>query len=347
MIIRANEASVRPRRLWLRIAVVLGSVAIAGSVFLFGLSFFPVLSTAPFPGQGTPLHQVLAQTPLNGALQSLSRNDDTSIMFARNQNVRAREEPHAKLTDVVRLVAKVSRLEAERSGSPRIFFPIGFESAGYFAQHAATAERRLFDARRAAARNQKDQLGQRIRQLGHERAGLAMRHKAKVRELDVVRKELGLVEGLHRRQLTNETRLFGLQREAARFEGDIASLEAEIAKLDAQIAEVTLQIVGIDRAAALEAEKELHAAAFELSQLVEEDLVGGQSSHDLRPIGQTNNVRPAADLDLPAKIPPRRVMRRERSDERKPHNSRATKASLYKTASSLDQAMARLLTLRF
>ncbi|NJO32494.1 MAG: hypothetical protein HC869_04550 [Rhodospirillales bacterium] len=215
---------------------------------------------------------------------------------------------------MAKLLARRARLEAERDGVSSLTLPVGFASVSHLAQPFAVSEQRMLNARRAAVHNQKDQLAQKIGQLRHEVTGLTLRRKSKVREIELIRKELGLVEGLHRRQLTNETRLIALQRELARFEGENASLIAEIAKFETQVSEVRLQMVAIDRATSLEVEKELGEVEFELGQLVGQLSMAEQSTLALRPAERTDGMNHAVKLDAPANLMPRGPARNTPSD---------------------------------
>lgn len=186
------------------------------------------------------------------------------------QNADNSEQTGAQIKRFVKLFAQKARLDAERRGAADIIFPVGFELASNTAQSVAKAERRVFFAKRAADENQKDQHLQRIEQLKSEIEGLRIQKKAKANELELIRRELKLVENLYKKSLTNEVRLIGMQRDLARFEGEEGSLISQIARVEAQIQEVQLQISAIDKSTALDAEKVLRDVEAELNELIEQ-----------------------------------------------------------------------------
>lgn len=185
----------------------------------------------------------------------------------------------------IKLLAKKLRLDAERSASNHLVFPAGFESGNAAAKFAATSERRMFEVKRASTQNQKDQLRERIGQHQHEIAGIGAQRAAKLKEIELIRKELKLVENLHRKQLTNDVRLIESQRELARFEGEAANMSTQIDRVELQVRELQLQVEAIDRTISVEAEKELQDVESEISQLMDRASAPDQAAQGARSDG--------------------------------------------------------------
>ena len=111
---------------------------------------------------------------------------------------------------------------------------------------------------RASARNgQKAQLRERVTQLKEEIAGVTAQRAAKLRELDLVRRELGQVQVLEGKQLVPINRMTTIRREDARVDGEQSQLQASIAQARGKIAEIELQILQIDNDLRTEVSKEL------------------------------------------------------------------------------------------
>lgn len=233
-----------------------------------------------FPGRAAP--------PGSGVTNAIELDEATSPPVSVQYLVPAdtSKPPNAQL---IKLLAKKMRLDAERSASNHLVFPAGFESGNVAAKFAATSERRMFEVKRASTQNQKDQLRERIGQHQHEIAGIAAQRAAKLKEIELIRKELKLVENLHRKQLTNDVRLIESQRELARFEGEAANMSTQIDRVELQVRELKLQVEAIDRSVAVEAEKELQEVESEISQLMDRASAPDQPAQGARSDGGPDN----------------------------------------------------------
>ena len=169
------------------------------------------------------------------------------------------------------LMARKSRLEAERDGVETIQFPnelVGRREEQNIARMLA-GERRLFELRSAARVGQKAQLRQRITQLEEEIGGLGAQAEAKAREIVLIERELRGARDLWDKNLMPITKLTQLEREATRLQGERAQLVAAGAQAKGKIAETELQIVQIDRDLASEVSKELREADAKIGEYVE------------------------------------------------------------------------------
>ncbi len=150
--------------------------------------------------------------------------------------------------DFYELEAQSARLEAEGAGRPEVRFPEDLKTAAANPAIAEimSGEANLFRLRRNAREGQKQQMGERISQLGNEIDALRQQAGAKDEELAIVRKELDAVQQLYDRNLVQLPRVDGLKRDVARISGERGALTAEIAQAQGKIAETKLQIIQID-----------------------------------------------------------------------------------------------------
>ena len=168
------------------------------------------------------------------------------------------------------LDARQARLEAERDGAAKVAFPAELARAGDpEVLRLRNAEQRLFELRRTARAGQRDQLRQRILQLGEQIEGLELQSKAKAAEISYIKQELGGVQDLWRKNLIPITRLTSLSREETRLEGERGSMIATVAQTKGKITETELQILQIDQDLRSEVAKELREIQAKVGELVE------------------------------------------------------------------------------
>ncbi len=171
------------------------------------------------------------------------------------------------------LVARQSRLEAERDNADQITFPkLLLERTRDPASEAAraiAAEQSLFDLRRQARGGQKAQLKERSAQLQEEIKGYLGQAEAKQREVDFIHKELEGVRTLWEKKLVPMNRLTALERDTARLEGERSQLSGMTAQAKGKIAEIELQIIQIDQDLRTEVGKDLIETRSKISELAE------------------------------------------------------------------------------
>jgi HlyD family secretion protein len=169
------------------------------------------------------------------------------------------------------LIARKSRLEAERDGRDVIVFPpeLMARISDPTVANATQNERRLFELRRTSRLGQKAQLQQRIAQLQDEITGLAAQQAAKSKEIDLIGKELEGVRDLYRQKLVPLSKQTALERDAARLDGERGQLIAAVAQAKGKIIETRLQIIQIDQDLASEVAKDLRDVDAKMDELVE------------------------------------------------------------------------------
>ena len=173
------------------------------------------------------------------------------------------------VSQLVELVGRRSRLEAERDGSDTIVFPEGFEAQSEDAKRIAKGERRLLADRRATILGQRKQLEERIGQYELELEGLKSQRIAKGRELEVAREEHMRLDEMHKKDLIPVTRVLALQRDIIRIEGEHGQLTAQIGRVGGQISETKVQILTLEQSQRTDAQKELREIEGRIAELSE------------------------------------------------------------------------------
>jgi HlyD family secretion protein len=173
------------------------------------------------------------------------------------------------VAQLVELIGRRSRLEAERDSAATIVFPSGFELQGEDAKRIAAGERRLLADRRATILSQKKQLEERVGQYELELEGLKSQRIAKGRELAVAREEHGRVEDMFKKELIPVTRVLSLQRDIIRIEGEHGQLTAQIGRVGGQISETKVQILTLEQSQRTDAQKELREIEGRIAELSE------------------------------------------------------------------------------
>lgn len=169
------------------------------------------------------------------------------------------------------LSARTARLASERDGKSDIAFPEDLLSSAGSADVASilAGERQLFRDRRASREGQKSQLHERIQQLKQEIEGLVAQEQGKRREIALIGKELGSLEGLLNQGIISATKVYSLQRESASLNGDLGNLVSSIAQTRGKIAETELQILQVDADHSSEVSDQLRQAESDRGQFSE------------------------------------------------------------------------------
>ncbi len=173
---------------------------------------------------------------------------------------------------ILRLTSEKHRLEAERDGKAMLRLADGFDTRDPKVKAAFSGEENLLKARMTGWRTQKLRLSERIQQIRKEIEAITAQRKAKEREIALIKRELGMVEELREKKLTNLPRLIEVQREVARFEGEHGALQAQIARSESHIAEIELQMAELDQRILTEAHTEIRNVDAQIGELDERRL---------------------------------------------------------------------------
>ena len=184
---------------------------------------------------------------------------------------------HAIVTKALdELAARQARSEAERDNGKAVAFPPGLAARSGESDigQLMAGEQRLFEMRRSARNGQKAQLREQIQQLQLQIQGNEAQEAAKVKEIDLLAKELESVRVLWKQNLVQISRVTALERDAARLEGERAALVASVAQNRGRIAELELKIHQIDHDLSTEVAQALAETRGKQSELTERRIAG-------------------------------------------------------------------------
>jgi HlyD family secretion protein len=143
--------------------------------------------------------------------------------------------------------AKRARLIAERDNLAEIQYPptLLVRASEPRIAELLSGQRKLLSVQKAALDGRIEQLTERIGQLGQEIAGLTAQYDSKREQTALVREELTNLKKLLKQGLVEASRVFALDRERARLEGEEGELVAKIAATRGRISETKLKIIQI------------------------------------------------------------------------------------------------------
>ncbi len=142
-----------------------------------------------------------------------------------------------------------ARLEAERDRKPQMTLPpeVLASAADPALAKIIGTQKSLFEARRAAHLGEVSVLEQRLQQLKAERGGIELQLATRTREFDITEQELAGVKPLFEKGYANQQRYGGLQRDAARLEGEVGRLKSDLLRTFGGLAEAELKILQSDK----------------------------------------------------------------------------------------------------
>ncbi|MGL4441528.1 MAG: HlyD family type I secretion periplasmic adaptor subunit [Bosea sp. (in: a-proteobacteria)] len=169
------------------------------------------------------------------------------------------------------MAARTARLEAERDQFSVLQMPASLGTRLAEPEIAAlmSDETRLFTIRASARDGVRSQLQKRVGQLRSEIAGYSGQRDAKIKEHELIQRDLVGVRSLYRQNLVQISRLSQLEREAASLEGVRGQLTAQMAQAEGKIAEIELQILQVVEDLRAEAMKELREIQARSGELTE------------------------------------------------------------------------------
>jgi HlyD family secretion protein len=191
---------------------------------------------------------------------------DTLVSLDETQ---ARANAGIVSSQLVQLIGRKARLEAERNKAATIKFPPAFLTMSEDAAEIAEGETRLFSARSAGTKGQVAQMKERVGQLKQEIKGLSAQRDAKEQEVELMTDELERLEAMRKKDLVPATRTLAAQRDLTRLKGEWGALLAQIARAQGQISETELQIIGIEQTLQTEVSKELREIEGRIAELLE------------------------------------------------------------------------------
>ncbi|KFL32698.1 hypothetical protein JP75_00640 [Devosia riboflavina] len=269
-----NRSKVKSSDFSLRGRVMTGSIA--AILLLGGIGGWA--ATAKLSGavisSGTVLvaeNVKVIQHPDGGVVQAINVHKGQHVtsgdVLLRLDDVQIRAERSILMGQLAELIARQSRLIAERDAAKEISFPLDFLATYPDAILILHGEQQLFESTTRNRESQREQLQLQVSQLEEEIGGLQFQATALADELTLAREERDRMGSLSEKGLIETTRLNVADRELARMLGSQGELTASIARSNARISEIKLQILAIDDVAYTEAQRELRAVTANIAEL--------------------------------------------------------------------------------
>lgn len=170
------------------------------------------------------------------------------------------------------VLARRGRLEAERGDGDSVTFPEELIEAAEKDQALADlveGQASLFRTRLDTLRQSLDQLSKQSEQITSEIAGIDAQIDALATQRDLIGKELTDQQSLLDRGLAQASRVLGLQREAARMDGELGSLQANRASALIRQTELQIQRLQLASERREQAETELRDLGYRELELAE------------------------------------------------------------------------------
>ena len=169
------------------------------------------------------------------------------------------------------LVARRARLVAERDAALEVIVPesLAARLGDTEITELVTGERALFKARRDMHERRKEQLDERIVQIGQEIEGLTARRLALDEERALIVQELEGIEMLYAKGLIPFPRIAELRRARAQLAGEDGQIEAAIAQARTRIVETRLEWLQYEQQVLSEVLTGLHEIDAQLRELRE------------------------------------------------------------------------------
>ncbi len=268
---RSREAVRRHSRAGLAVVILMfgGVIAWAASADLTG-----AVVASGFVAVESNVKKV--QHPTGGVIGELLVRDGQNVeagqVLVRLDETLTRANLQILRNQLQQLEGRRARLEAERADLRSIPFPKMLTDAAGVDTEAARVvegERAVFETRRNSREGQKAQLRERVSQLSREIEGLTAQQEAKVKEIELIRRELQGVEELYRKNLIPITRFTLLQREETRLLGERGALMSQVAASHGKITETELQILNLDQDMRTEVARDLREAESRIAETAE------------------------------------------------------------------------------
>ncbi len=215
------------------------------------------------------------QHPSGGVVAAIKVHDGSHVaagdLLLRLDETQARANNQMLTKQLEQVQMRIARLEAERDGASDVHLPHGLsERTGDDSiAELLASERSLFKARAVTRNSQRELLRSHSQQLGEQIIGLDAQAKSKTAQIELISRELTGVQDLYNKGLSTVTRLAGLQREAARLEGERGQITSAIAEARSKISETELQLLRVDQDFRAEVMKDLREAQDKEGELVE------------------------------------------------------------------------------
>ena len=165
------------------------------------------------------------------------------VLF-RLEQVQAEANSVSLLNQLDSALALEARLIAERDGAQEITWPNELKDGPSTPTLSHTLDDQVhqFEERRGSLQGQKNILQSRIAQLNTEIDGISVEKSSTEKQTAYINQELVGLRELAGKNLIPVTRVYAMERERTRLEGDVGRAVADIAKAQSSIGEMNIQI---------------------------------------------------------------------------------------------------------
>ena len=173
---------------------------------------------------------------------------------------------------LLEILARRARLEAERDGAARVVFPPDLLRAASERPEVAElsdGQIKLFDVRRETLTQQIDQRDRRIGQITSQIEGIDAQSTALKRQLALLHQELVVQRRLLAKGLAHAARVLELEREQARLDGQVGDLRSSRAQAEGKITEIEIEKLGLVSQRQESAASELRDVGYHALELAE------------------------------------------------------------------------------
>jgi HlyD family secretion protein len=258
------------------IAGVLAIVTLVGGFIVWAM--FSQISGAVVASGQVEVEQQrqIVQHPDGGVVESIAVKDGADVkagdLLISLDGTLLRTEHIIVEGQYFEILARRGRLEAERSNVDTITFPeelIETAKTDESLTDLITGQTSLFETRLDTLRQSLDQLEKQSEQITSETGGIDAQIDAMVSQRELINKELVDQQSLLDRGLAQASRVLGLQREAARMDGELGSLQANRASALIRQTELEIQRLQLGSERREQAETELRDLGYRELELAE------------------------------------------------------------------------------
>ncbi len=193
----------------------------------------------------------------------LIRLDDTALSAKLNITT----------NNLLELVARRARLEAELEGRKNIEFPKEILDKADMAitQRIMASKIALFEARKQARQGQKGMMEQKIIQLGEQIRGMQAQMQSKTNQADILMNNIQRKQEAATAGLISQDNMDQLRRQHLQLVGEAGELTSSIAGIRSTITQTRLQIIQIDIDLRESVQKELREVSGKITELREQE----------------------------------------------------------------------------
>ena len=192
-------------------------------------------------------HRQVVQHPEGGVVEEIAVREGQPVragdLLIRLDGTLLRTELAIVEGQYFEILARRGRLEAERADRPAITFPEELLQLAHTRPDVAAlieGQTRLFESRLDTLRQSTDQLDQQAQQVRNQIEGIDAQMIALKTQRDLIQEELTDQQTLLDRGLAQASRVLGLEREAARLDGQLGETQAMRAQGETRVTEIDI-----------------------------------------------------------------------------------------------------------